>query len=45
MESLDEEAFKNILNQIPQDIIKRNPDEFSGYDKVRVTDFSRNKRT
>ncbi|UJH68796.1 glycosyltransferase [Allomuricauda sp. SCSIO 65647] len=39
IDSLTEEEFKNILNNIPPDIINRNPDEFTAYDKVRVEDF------
>lgn len=39
IESLSEKEFKSILNNIPQKITKREPDEFTKYDEVRVADF------
>ena len=39
IESLNEEEFNDILQNIPHDIVKRKPDEFTEYDKVRVSDF------
>ena len=42
IESLDEERFNKILDDVPQNIIKRNPAEFTDYDEVRVVDFLRN---
>jgi len=39
IKSLDEEEFNAILKNIPQNIIKRTPDEFSEYDEVGVVDF------
>ncbi len=41
IESLDEEAFNSILENIPADIINREADEFTEYDGVRVKDFMR----
>jgi hypothetical protein len=38
--SLSEEEFNWLLENIPRNITKREPDEFTTYDKVRVTDFS-----
>jgi len=42
LESLDEEGFRKILNNIPLNIVERNPDEFTKYDEVRVVDFIKN---
>ena len=42
IESLDEDRFNKILDDIPIDITKRNPAEFTDYDEVRVVDFLRN---
>jgi glycosyltransferase involved in cell wall biosynthesis len=42
IESLNEEAFDELLDNIPQDIVSRNPDEFTTYDEVRVADLARN---
>lgn len=39
IQSLNEEEFNSILENIPQNIINREPDEFTEYDKVRVSDF------
>jgi glycosyltransferase involved in cell wall biosynthesis len=39
IESLDTEEFDSLLDNIPQNITKREPDEFTDYDKVRVADF------
>jgi len=39
IESLDEEKFKSILKNIPSEIVKREPIEFTNYDKIRVSDF------
>ena len=39
--SLDEEGFKRILDDIPADILRREPDEFTAYDGVRVEEFKR----
>lgn len=44
IESLNEEEFNDILNMIPLNIVKRNPDEFTEYDKVRVVDFIKNRK-
>ncbi|NNK87698.1 MAG: hypothetical protein HKO90_05405, partial [Flavobacteriaceae bacterium] len=41
IESLDEETFQKILNEIPKEIVSRNPDEFTRYDGVQVTDFKK----
>ena len=41
IESLDEERFNKILDDVPEDIIKRNPAEFTDYDEIRVVDFQR----
>jgi hypothetical protein len=38
--SLTEEEFNILLENIPQSITKREPDEFTAYDKVRVTDLT-----
>ncbi len=40
--SLNEEDFEKILDDIPQNIISRNPDEFTEYDGVSVADFALN---
>lgn len=37
--SLNEDDFKNILNNIPNEIIIRKPYEFTNYDKVSVLDL------
>ena len=42
IESLDKERFNKILDDIPPNIIKRNPDEFTDYDEVKVVDFPGN---
>ncbi len=39
VESMDEERFQKILANIPENITKRNPDEFTDYDEVGVGDF------
>ncbi len=39
IDSLSEERFNDILDNIPSEIIQRNPDEFTDYDDVRVKDF------
>jgi len=39
IEALTEEEFNKILENIPQDIVKRHPDEFTEYDEVRASDF------
>ena len=39
IESLDEDAFNHILENIPRNITDRNPDAFTEYDEVRVVDF------
>ena len=39
IESINEKKFNEILKNIPQNITKREPDEFRIYDKVRVADF------
>ena len=39
IESLDQNKFDELLNNIPQEIIKREPYEFSTFDKVKVEDF------
>lgn len=41
IDSLNEEGFDFILNNIPSAITKREPDEFTRYDEVRVQDFKR----
>jgi len=42
IESLDKEGFNKILDDVPSNIIRRNPDEFTDYDEVRVADFLSN---
>ncbi len=39
IESLDKESFDKLLNNIPEEIISREPYEFSDFDKVTVRDF------
>lgn len=39
IESLDEQRFNAMLNNIPLDITKRNPDEFTTYSGVGVDDL------
>ncbi len=39
IELLNEEEFNDILQNIPYDIVKRQPDEFTEYDKVRVSNL------
>lgn len=39
IESLDKESFDKLLNNIPEEIISREPYEFSDFDKVTVKDF------
>jgi len=39
IESLDEASFNKILDNVPPNIINRNPDEFTDYDGVRVSDL------
>jgi len=39
IDSLDENSFNRLLNNIPENIVKRNPIEFGEYDKVRVDDL------
>ncbi|NNK89857.1 MAG: hypothetical protein HKO89_04550 [Saprospiraceae bacterium] len=39
IESVGENEFQKMLENIPTDIIARNPELFTGYDKVRVKDF------
>lgn len=39
--SLDEDSFNNLLNNIPEEIVTREPDEFTTFDKVSVADFPR----
>lgn len=42
IESLNEEKFNELLDNIPYSITSRNPDEFTEYDEVRVSDFVMN---
>ncbi|NNJ89567.1 MAG: glycosyltransferase [Eudoraea sp.] len=39
IESLDREKFDTILENVPDDIVKRKPSEFTEYDEVKVTDL------
>lgn len=39
IDSLNEEEFDKLLNNIPEKITNREPIEFTKYDKVRVSDF------
>ncbi|MCA0153149.1 glycosyltransferase [Winogradskyella vincentii] len=39
IESLNEERFNILLDNIPRNITIRNPDEFTDYDEVRVADL------
>ncbi len=39
IEGLDEEAFHQLLQNIPKNIVKRNPAEFTEYNKVSVADL------
>jgi len=39
IESLDQDAFQVLLQNIPTAIIQRGPDTFSDFDKVTVADF------
>ncbi len=41
IDSLTQEGFDKLLDNIPPNIINRNPDEFTEYDQVRVEDFLR----
>ena len=41
IESLNQETFDKLLNNIPEAITKREPYEFSEYDEVKVVDFQR----
>lgn len=38
--SLNEKEFNNILQNIPHNIVKRKPDEFTEYDEIRVADLT-----
>lgn len=42
IESLSLDEFNRILDNIPSDIVKREPDEFTVYDKVSVADLTSN---
>ena len=42
IESLSIDEFNRILDNIPSDIVKREPDEFTAYDKVSVADLTIN---
>ncbi len=39
IQSLNQDKFDEVLQNIPQEIIKREPYEFSTFDKVKVEDF------
>ncbi len=39
IDSLDVDKFNKILDNIPQEIVGRNPSEFTQYDEVRAADF------
>jgi hypothetical protein len=39
LEALESDSFKALLDQIPEAIVNREPDEFTTYDKVRVADL------
>ncbi len=41
IESLTVEGFNKIMDNIPPEILERDADEFTDYDKVRVEDFLR----
>ena len=41
IDSLSEEEFKVILDNIPEDIVNREPSEFKEYNDVRVTELKR----
>lgn len=44
LENMTEEQFQEILNHIPQEIIERDPSEFSTFDEVLVSDFMIDKK-
>lgn len=41
IESLNEKEFNDILDNIPSEIVNRNPDDFTEYDEIKVSDFIR----
>lgn len=40
IDTLDDEEFQLLLNNIPQNIVAREPDAFTAYNEVRVKDFT-----
>ncbi len=38
-DNLTKDEWRSILNNIPEEIVSRNPEEFSSYDKIRTSDL------